>query len=565
MALLRRISAALGLNVIFESGCLTVMGDDRGTYVQLPDHSGLIWGTLFDRITSWRVDTSDDFKQPFQTNSDILSRYWGGYLSIRHLGDATQILRDPSGAIACYFARIDGAFLFTNRPALLVDGDLVKAEIDWTLLSQSLAFRNLRVPRTCLRGIDELMPGTEVTIDRSEVRVRTAWSPWGYAMTSQDLALNADAIERVQRVVTNCVGAWGRCFARPILELSGGLDSSIVAAAMARGGSPPVCATFAPTEGDPDETPYAKAAADHLGLRLEVLPVSISDVDITRSLAKDLPRPSTRAFAQAQDTQLRALAAREKADAFFSGGGGDNVFALLRSVLPVIDRWKHGGGVFATIADIAGVAEVNFWKVLTGSVARAIRLRQPRQWSFDPSFLAPSSVTDLPFPHGHPWLSGPAMVYPGKRVHVRSLLLIQNFLEGFSRLQDAPIIFPLLSQPVVETCLAIPTWVWCEGGIDRAVARRAFKDRLPPLLLERKSKGSFDSYAAAIFETNRASIREMLLDGILSSQGLLDINRIESALDGRHVGSTELLRLLDLIDVEAWAMAWTSRAHRSGI
>lgn len=539
---------------------LIAIGDSDAPHIILPERNGLIWGTLFDRMTSGRIVEASAARISTDPVDRFVERQWGGYLAIRRTGRTVEVFRDPSGAIPCYHAQVDGVDIFTTRPELLFDAGLIQPEIDWTILAQSLVYRSLRPARTPLRGISELMPGTAATLEDGFLRLRTAWSPWRFTGAADEVRSPEEATERVRRVTTSSVGAWARCFERPLLEISGGLDSSIVAAVLAQVGANAACITFAAAPGDPDETPYARAAADHLGFTLEVLRADVSDVDLARSHARDLPRPCARAFAQAHETKLRGVAAREGIDAFFSGGGGDNVFAYLRSVLPVIDRWKRGEpGLVGTMTDMAALAEVSLWEIFTRSVQRAFRLRAARRWLVDERLLARTAIRDLPFPQGHPWVDAPATTLPGKLVHGRAVIVIQNHLEGLDRLHDAPIVSPLISQPIVETCMAIPTWLWCERGMNRAVARRAFADRLPPEVIERRSKGAFDTYCAQVFLANRGAIREMLLGGALARQGLLDTATIEAKLAPNAASAAEMLRLLDLIDTEAWIGAWESR------
>jgi asparagine synthase (glutamine-hydrolysing) len=527
----------------------------------LPDGAGLVWGFLFERATSRRIITPAQFRQPQQPLEDFVERHWGGYLMIRLSGGAVEILRDPSGAIPCYHVRIDGADLFTSRVDLLYDAGLLQPEFDWTIVLQAMVFRDLRPARTPLRGVNELMPGCCATIEDRGPQISAPWSLWSKAAPACEIQTMTEAVEQVKRVTTNCVSAWGRCFERPMLELSGGLDSSILAAVLAQAGCNPLCATFASVAGDPDETPYARAVAEHLGLRLEVLRADISDVDVTRTQARNLPRPAARAFSQAHDNQLRALGQREGIDAFFSGGGGDNVFAYLRSVLPVIDRAKRGGGdLLATMRNVAGMADVGAWHVFAAVLRRSLRLRAARRWAPDERFLVPAALRTLPFPHGHPWVDAPRSVLPGKRIHGHAMIVIQNHLEGFDRLHDASIISPLISQPIVETCMAVPTWLWCDGGMNRAVARNAFADRLPPAVVQRRSKGAFDAYSTQVFLTNRALISEMLLGGTLAQQGLIDTRRIRAAIAPVVPNRPDMLRFLDLADVEAWLAAWSARA-----
>src|SRR5690606_8440727 len=139
------------------------------------------------------------------------------------------------------------------------------------------------------------------------------------------------------------------------------------------------------------------------------------------------------------------------------------------------------------------------------------------------------------------------------------ILTIYNYLEGHARAEFAPILSPLLSQSVVECCLAIPAWQWCEGGRNRAVAREAYADRLPRMVIERRSKGSFDGFCTALLEANRGLVRAMLLEGRLAREGLLDRTAVAAALDQPFPLAESVARLLALVDVESWLTGWSRR------
>src|SRR3546814_15371600 len=127
--------------------------------------------------------------------------------------------------------------------------------------------------------------------------------------------------------------------------------------------------SFAAAPGDPDETLCAQALAQHLGLELGIVHPRVEDVDLTRSLGRDLPRPNARAFVQAADMQSLRHARAIGADAFFSGGGGDDVFCYLSTVPPAIDRLRIEGfrAMLETTGDIrsaeGGVGKGEFSKV----------------------------------------------------------------------------------------------------------------------------------------------------------------------------------------------------------
>jgi asparagine synthase (glutamine-hydrolysing) len=127
----------------------------------------------------------------------------------------------------------------------------------------------------------------------------------------------------------------------------------------------------------------------------------------------------------------------------------------------------------------------------------------------------------------------------------------------FSRLDEPQIIAPFCSQPLVETCLRSATYLSVHEGCDRAVARRAFSKDLPAEILRRSTKGSPGLWMRGVILRNHSFIRELFLDGIMVSEGLLDRKKVEIVL-----GSAPAKSLSNEVDIvsklytEAWLRKW---------
>src|SRR5690606_13563984 len=153
----------------------------------------------------------------------------------------------------------------------------------------------------------------------------------------------------------------------------------------------------------------------------------------------------------------------------------------------------------------------------------------------------------------------PDGILGGAQAHVHAILASYAHLDGYGRHTIAPSIFPLLAQPVVEACLAVPSWLWVAGGRDRAVARTAFYMELPTSVSERRSKGAMDAFCARTFDINRARLRPFLLDGLIANAGLLDRDAIDTYLAHPFASrDRDFYRLLPIIDTELWARALLS-------
>lgn len=136
---------------------------------------------------------------------------------------------------------------------------------------------------------------------------------------------------------------------------------------------------------------------------------------------------------------------------------------------------------------------------------------------------------------------------------IRGLATCQAYRDSLARGALRPVRMPLLSQPVVEACLRVPTWMWIAGGMNRAVARAAFADVLPAEILHRRSKGTFMSYLGGVYQRNRPAMRDFLLQGRLQQRGLLDVQALDAFMgDVIPEGGHAFTRVFDLCMVENW-------------
>ena len=208
-----------------------------------------------------------------------------------------------------------------------------------------------------------------------------------------------------------------------------------------------------------------------------------------------------------------------------------------------------------TWGDIAERAGCNLWEVASAAVRRASPAGWWR-WNEDKTYLRRNALLRRADPH--PWLDAPAFSFPGKREHVGSLVHIQHFLDRRAG-AGSPILHPLMAEPLLELCLAIPSWEWTRGGIDRALARRAFKDHLPKEVIERRSKGSLQGLFQRSFTKLLGDFRDLLLGGRLIALGIADRSAIEQAFAiGDWKDDGVQMRLSEMAALELWLESWSA-------
>ena len=158
----------------------------------------------------------------------------------------------------------------------------------------------------------------------------------------------------------------------------------------------------------------------------------------------------------------------------------------------------------------------------------------------------------------HPWLNPPPDALPGKIGHVKQILRAHRSVELYPRSMHLTHIAPLMSQPIVELCLGIPTWHWVHGGANRAVARAAFKGIVPEELLIRTSKGGPSGFMREIYLANRSKAENLLRGGLLDGAGMLDLSILDRARLPTAEGAQSARRVLAICAAEAWTRWWTS-------
>ncbi|MGN6279006.1 MAG: asparagine synthase-related protein [Sphingomonas sp.] len=551
-----------GFSVLLDRPTLLFACDPCIDRIELAGDCGVIAGTLFARSApapTTRLEETAARAILGSRGKLLIDQYWGSYVAF--LMDASgnaHVLRDPSGATGCYLAPLERGYLLTSDVRACASLGLIAKTIDWEGVAEHLLWPERRGFRTCITGVRELMPGSRLSIHGHQVSIEQIWVPWRFTSATMRIDDPREAAERVREAVLDTAQAWCGRYVRPLISLSGGLDSSIVMASMATSAS---AVTISTHEALGDERPYARAVADRCAVALIERELDPGSISPTCSNAAALPRPVSRLFAQGIDRLWRQAIASSDADALFHGGGGDNVFCYLNSSTPYLDCLLAARPMAqrrAVLESLSAMTQVSRWRIRRAALRKMVVDRGRYRWRRHTRMLSRAATSMTNSRQLHPWIEAmPATTLPGKRAHVAALIRIQNYLEAVQPPQSVPVIAPLMSQMVIETCLRISTWLWCRDGINRAVARDAFRDLLPATVVGRRSKGSPAAFDAKVVTAMRPALRALLHDGHLAARGLIDLNAVDQALgEEGPLRGDGYLRVTELVDVEAWLQSW---------
>ena len=237
------------------------------------------------------------------------------------------LLRDPIGIKPLYVAQTDDGVAFCSEAAPLFGWPGVDNRVDPESLQHVLTLGWMPAPWTLARGVRQLLPGEIWRVNLAgQVRKERLAPPIGQAIgggPSDPAEQDRQLAHLVQSAVTEQLEA-----DVPVgVLLSGGVDSSVVAAAAAKARGK--IRTFAVVHRDPryDERKAARAVADHLGsdhTELE-LPTGGLTVEELQGLVDHHGDP----FADSSSLPTRRLAhlVRQHVTVALSGDGGDELFA----------------------------------------------------------------------------------------------------------------------------------------------------------------------------------------------------------------------------------------------
>jgi asparagine synthase (glutamine-hydrolysing) len=265
----------------------------------------------------------------------------------------TVLARDRLGIKPLYVAETPGRLRFASTvPALLAGGD-VDTDIDPVALHHYLSFHSVvPAPRTILRGVRRLEPGTVLTIGADGTREQRRW--WELSHRRRDDRAGWSAADWEEAVLGALRTAVERRLVADVpvgVLLSGGVDSSLIVGLLAEAGQHGL-ATFSigfeaagGLEGD--EFRYSDVIAERFATDHHRIRIPTPDlVPALQGAIGAMSEPMV-----SHDVVAFWLLSREVAKhvkVVQSGQGADEVFAGYRWYPPMLDAPDDGFATYRT-------------------------------------------------------------------------------------------------------------------------------------------------------------------------------------------------------------------------
>jgi asparagine synthase (glutamine-hydrolysing) len=549
----------------------------------LPNRSGVVLGRVFPTALeewrsgwSWLVTESGADSIVKSQGRTMIEQIWGGYVAFLYDKEkrSCYVIRDCSGKIPCYRLHDSGVDIVFSDLADLRYLGLPPFTINFEYVTAFACSSQLQIRASGLNEVTELLAGDCFAVQSETRSQHSLWHPMRiYDSVPVD---NFDvAVSQVRFTTQRCVDAWESVYRGILHNLSGGLDSAVVLGCLrnAERSAALTCVNRYGIGTLEDERRYARLAASDAGVRLVEYPFFYESRLIDKTLL-DFPqtmKPTVPGAFGNLDMEFRNNIARQfGANSSWTGQGGDHLFMQTLSPIGAQDYLALKPvdfGLLQAVRDAARVSRQPYWMVLRSLASKKKGLRKGQLntlGSVKAAFLTQDAQASITAGYlSHPWTVDSGHFAPGRQLQIAALSEVLNRHRPFPGLETVYEHHPLLSQPLIELCLRIPSYLHLRGGITRAVERSAFQDCVPLEILAREQKGQSTSSLLEVLRRSEAFVRELVLDGILAREKIIDRRTIEPYLRyQRPMEIDKIFPLLSCIAAELWLQSWETSAHK---
>jgi len=239
------------------------------------------------------------------------------------------LARDRLGIKPLFFSNQGGNLYFASEIKSLLKNSEISKELNSQSFSEYLWYGNTYEDRTMFKDIFSLKPGHWLIQKDNKIDLIPWWSLEEFSEREKFRGSFEDAVSAVRSAIDDSVRRQLVADVPISLFLSGGLDSSAIAASAVKDGPLTSFSCGFDFESGIKELPKAKIVADHLGLNHHEIQISGHDIqDCILKLVEMHDEP----FADAANIPLYLMSEKLKGShkVVLQGDGGDEVFGGYR-------------------------------------------------------------------------------------------------------------------------------------------------------------------------------------------------------------------------------------------
>ena len=490
------------------------------------------------------------------------------------------LARDRLGVKPLYWARAGERLIFGSEIKAILESRLIAARPNEARLPELLAVRSIADVETMFEGIYKLLPGHVLVFEEGRVACRQYWDvPAGGSVDAPERDRAAD-VRRFRSLLEESVRLRLMSDVPLGVFLSGGIDSSAIAAVMAKLIDRPL-QTFSVAFKARAFNELEYAGQVSRAIRADAHEVVIDDRDFFGALPR-LVWHEDEPIAHPSSVPLYFVSklAREHVKVVLTGEGSDELLAGYGKYPRALLNWR-AGSVYArtvpralrdAIAAAAGripgrlgryaarsflgtdhAPDLTFFDAFAGvNLSRQRALLAPRIAGLvNPERAYGASMAYFDGPRERTGMLD-RMLYADLKTYLVELLMKQDQMSMAASIESR---VPFLDHHLVEFAAGLPPDRKLSGFATKRILRAAAKDLLPREILDRPKMGFPVPFASWIRGAWRGVVRDVLLDRRARERGIIEplaVEKLLAASSSGAWGGQEADAVWSLLNLEIW-------------
>ncbi len=499
------------------------------------------------------------------------------------------LARDRLGVRPLFYAVVNGILIFASEMKAILSVPKVQTRIDSGALTEVFTFWSVQSPDTIFEGIYELPPGCFMVAQGGNLSIERYWQlafpvAEDASRTQRDDRTEAEHLESLTSVLTDAVAVRLRADVPVGAYLSGGLDSSIIAALIRRR-SGQALTTFSITFDDPDfdESAYQLTMARHLGTEHQVVRTGYADIgnvfpDVVwhaeSPLLRTAPAPMFLLSKLVRDNGFKVVLTGEGADELL---GGYDIFReakirrfwarqpdsamrplLLKRLYRFVSQWDEGSFAFQKAFFRRGLTDTDAsdysHRIRWNTTSRALRFLDPARLGEQVSRTIPA-VANLAYPPDFDRWTSLAKAQYLEIVTFMSPYLLSSQGDRMGMAHSVEGRFPFLDHRFVEMANALPDRVKLRGLNEKYLLKELGKQLLPSDVFQRVKRPFRAPIQRSFFgETTPEYVTQLLSPKSIADAGLFQPKAVTLLVDklaaGARLGETDEMALVGILSTQ---------------
>jgi asparagine synthase (glutamine-hydrolysing) len=493
------------------------------------------------------------------------------------------LVRDRLGIKPLYWTLQGSRLIFGSEIKAIMASRLVEARAQDDALPEMLGTRYIAGEETLFKGIRKLLPGHLLVFENGSVRVRQYWDvPHQADDRPADAVREGEWVARFRALLEESVRLRLMADVPLGMFLSGGLDSSAIAAIMARQIDRPL-QTFSVAfrERAFSELTWAREVATAIEATSHEVVIGAEE------FFGALPRliwHEDEPIAHPSSVPLFFVSAlaREHVTVVLTGEGSDELLAGYGKYPRALVNWRLGRAWARVMPDAtrrwvservlprlpgrAGrIAQRSFLGVAATPEATffdnfaAVRLKDQRAVLAPP--LRDAVTAERAYRTSRAWFDRAAgrplldqVLYADLKTYLVELLMKQDQMSMAASIESR---VPFLDHRLVEFAATMPVEWKLSGWTTKRVLREAARDLLPRSILERPKMGFPVPFGLWTRGPWQGVVRDVLLDRRTRERGVFDTRAVTALIDDHAAGRRDAGDVLwSLLNLELWYRTW---------